>query len=171
MNNSPQWLPNIVNVDGDWERIKERLYHIFENEIKNGNLKYNEKLIFYDRRILPGEEYEETFWHLTHIDWRKSSEQFDPRRSERLSWFAPVIRNSGDIKYVRCWDYKEGGKTNKINTYIWLEQFDYVIILQKKKMRKGDVYFLVSAHYLSGESRKRNLRNKLLKSRGMQTPP
>jgi len=158
MCDTPDWLPDILKTDGEWEETKKRLYDVFESEIKNGGLAYNGRPLFYDLRILEG-EYEEAFWHLTHKDWRKESEQFDPRRSERLSWFAPIIIHSNDANYVKCWEYQEG-KKRKVNTYIWLEKHDYVIILQKKRNRKGEVYYLISAHYLDGDSRRRNLRKK-----------
>ncbi|MCK4624137.1 MAG: hypothetical protein KAV00_02415 [Phycisphaerae bacterium] len=52
----------------------------------------------------------------------------DLRRSERLTWVRPLIENPDKIE-VLAWDYEEGD--GKIRTYVWLEDFDFVVIMKK----------------------------------------
>jgi len=62
---------------------------------------------------------------------------------------------------VKVWDYREA--KGRIRTYLWLESFDYVVILEKRKQRIGMVAFLITAFYVEGESRKRSLTSKYSK--------
>jgi len=158
MSELPPWLPAIISVNGEWEDVLCRLYHVFASDFKRSGCMFQERPVWWDRRVLPGERYEEGFWHLiTRDDSRTKQRLFDPRRAERLPWCAPTLRNSQDIR-VRVWDYEEGG--GSIRTYVWLQNWDYVIVLEKKRARVGEVAFLVTAYHVDGESQKRSLRRK-----------
>jgi hypothetical protein len=82
---------------------------------------------------------------------------FDPRRAERLPWCSQTINNSEDVQ-IKVWRYKE--KNRKVHTYLWLEHFDYLVILHEKEMRVGKVAYLVTAFHIDGDSKRRNLRVK-----------
>jgi len=154
----PTWLPPVISADGNWSEVLISLYKIFETDIKYSNLTYEDKPIWWDKRVLEEDGYEEGFWHLiTRIEYPTKARLFDPRRAERLPWFNPIIKNTMD-DLIKIWDYKESNK--KIRTYVWFENGDYVIILHKRKFHIGTVAFLVTAFYVDGDSKKRNLRKK-----------
>lgn len=156
----PAWLPEMVSVDGGWDEICARLYVIFQQEIAKKGLSYDNRPLWWDRRVLDG-KYEEGFWHLISKDDQKTKERlFDPRRAERLPWCGPAVSNSVD-PIVKAWDYKEGRK--KIRTYLWLEPFDYLIILEKQKRGGREIVFLITAYHVSGDSTKRGLNAKYQK--------
>jgi hypothetical protein len=156
--NYPTWLPTVISTNGDWNQVLNNLYKVFSADIKNGRLTFRNCPVWWDRKILLNSSYEEAFWHITHRDDPITKQRiFDPRRSEKLSWFGPLIRNCQD-PIVKAWDYHEGRKI--INSYIWLEPFDYVICLNKKVLRLGEVYFLVTAYHVDGNSRRRSLTQK-----------
>ena len=50
------------------------------------------------------------------------------RRCERLPWVRALIEYSTKPD-VRAWDYEEGDLT--IKTYLWLKNFDFVVIMKK----------------------------------------
>lgn len=153
----PAWLPAMVSVDGAWEDVCARLYAIFQQDFVKAGRRYENRPIWWDRRILAG-DYEEGFWHLISKDDKITQERlFDPRRAERLPWSGPVISNNSNAA-VKAWDYREGRKT--IRTYLWLEAFDYVIIMEKQKKGGREIVFLITAHHVDGESTKRKLRRK-----------
>jgi hypothetical protein len=52
------------------------------------------------------------------------------------------------------WDYEEGRR--RVRTYLWLREYDYAVILEK---RKGH-YYLITAYYVDGDSNRRSLRRK-----------
>ena len=155
----PDWLPDIISIDGIWDDVVAKLYKIFESDIKCSKLKINNMLVWHDKQVI--DRYEEGFWHLISGDDYISGERiFDPRRSERLPWFKPLVINFLD-KNVLYWEYLDSKKKTII--YIWLVNWDYVIIFQKRSLKIGDVAFIKTAYYVDGNSTRRNLRKKYSK--------
>lgn len=154
----PEWLPNMIAVDGEWEKVVEALYTIFSDDMVAGKPKLDNCHVWWDRRVLEGDKYEEGFWHLISKDDNETRERlFDSRRAERLPWCRPCIDNFRD-RALKFWNYRIS--ENRIETYLWLEEFDYVVIFQKKSHRIGTVYFLLTAYYVEGDTTRRRLRRK-----------
>ncbi|MEK6776343.1 MAG: hypothetical protein AABY87_05615 [bacterium] len=155
----PSWLPEMISVDGEWERLLTGLYAIFERDFKQAKRNFQGRPVWWDRRILPGGKYEEGFWHLISKDDPGTADRlFDPRRAERLPWCGPTITNSKD-PVVTVWDYRES--SGRVRTYVWLEPWDYVVILEKRQQRRGLIAFLITAYFVEGASTRRKLRRKL----------
>jgi hypothetical protein len=153
----PLWLPHTVSVDGQWEKVLKMLYRIFEDDFIDTIpcLKGCEVLI--DDRVID-EEYEESFWHLiTRRDHQSGERLLDPRRAEHLPWCAPTINHCSDPA-VKMWDHRES--SNRLRTYVWLEHWDYVVILEKRKQRRGEVAILVTAYHVDGQSTRRKMQKK-----------
>lgn len=55
-------------------------------------------------------------------------------------------------------DYQEGD--GRVRTYLWLEQYDYVVILERKAKRLGTAAFLVTAFHIDGAQRREGLERK-----------
>ena len=158
MPNMPHWLPAIVSVNGVWTEVLARLYGVFEADFKRIRLLFDGRPVWWDRRILPGEAYEEGFWHLiTKADLNTSARLLDPRRAERLPWCGPVIANSADGA-VTVWDFEEAN--GHVRTYLWLQEWDYVVVMEKRQQRVSEVAFLITAFHVDGESSRRNLGRK-----------
>lgn len=167
MSNTPEWLPAIVSVDGNYDEVITFLYSIFKKDFIDNQPCYKSMPIWHDRQKEDKEQYEEGFWHLVTRDFRKNVDRlFDPRRAERLPWCSPTINNSNDSS-VKAWDHKDQRRTT---TYIWLEEFDYVVMLQIKTLKarrdgtgvraSRKVAFLVTAYHVDGESVRRSLQRK-----------
>jgi len=157
MDHGIKWLPEMISVNGEWETVKKSLYSIFINDFKIAPPSYNNMRVWHDRKIESGDKYENSFWHLiTKYDNRSGERLFDPRRSERLPWCKPAINNSND-PVVKSWISNERGRSK---AYIWLEAWDYVVILEIKKMRIGEVAFLITAFYVEGDSTRRKLKKR-----------
>lgn len=167
MNELPHWLPQMVSVDGNFSEVVGRLYNIFHRDFVEGHPKLTDMDVWHDRRVKPGQTYEEGFWHLIERDHDKEAKRtFDPRRAERLSWCAPTLNNSGKPQ-VKHWSCDENGK---LTCYVWLEGYDYVVILEKRtlpaKVMAGTekaartIAFLKTAYHIDGESRRRYFRGK-----------
>lgn len=152
MSSAPEWLPPILSLGGSWSGTVARLYGVFVNDFKRGKPHFEGRPVWWHRRVLEGSPYEEGFWHLiTKTDPVTKERLPDFRRAERLPWCAPTIRNCRDLA-VKVWDYEKG--TGRVNTYVWLERMDYVVILQKRKHKRdyGEIAFLVTAFQIDGES-------------------
>ena len=154
----PVWLPNIISLEGDWERSTlRRLYSIFEQDFIQGKPSFENRPVWWDQRKLDG-RFDEGFWHIISTTDRETLERIpDFDRAKRLPWCAPVIINCADPA-VKCWDYEEAG--GKIRTYVWLEHWDYVIIFQKRRARVGEIAFLITAYHVDGSATRKKLAQK-----------
>jgi hypothetical protein len=152
----PTWLNDLCETNGVWDDVVLALYAIFRHDFPDNPPTFRGNPVWWDRRVL--DRFEETFWHLiTKKDEVIGERLFDPRRAERLPWCAPTIRNCNEPE-VKCWRYLE--PKGEVMNYVWLEAYDYVICLKERRVGRRDVYFLVSAHHVDGDSRRRNLSRK-----------
>ena len=150
----PDFLPPILDLQGTWAAILDRLYTVFCRDFKKGAVHHRGMRILYDNRILPdGGNKEEGFWHVVSRQDRDMGERlFDYRRSERLPWARPTME-SPEISAIKVFDYNHGPKDTGVRRYIWLAELDYVLILQKKKK----VLFWITAYYVDSEGRRKDL--------------
>lgn len=158
-NGPPSWLPELLDTDGAWQDILDRLYAVFTSDFKIGRPTFRGLPIWWDRKCSEGDSHEDGFWHLvTKDDPASGNRLLDTFRAKRLKWCRAIIDNHVDAA-VLVWNYREGN--GKIRTYLWLENSDYLIVLEKTVRRGKDVaYFLVTAFHLDGESRRRATRRK-----------
>ncbi|MCX6841962.1 MAG: hypothetical protein NTX53_06775 [candidate division WOR-3 bacterium] len=176
MRATPDWLPELASLAGPVDMVVRQLYAIFHRDIVRGSLVFQGAQVWWDRRSREvfGLTYEETFWHLVSREDRSGgARELDPPRAERLPWFAPTIRHIG-AEPVLAWDYLEA--SGKINTYVWLRDWDYVIVVQRRVQRRGEVYFLLTAYHVDGPSTVARLHGKYERrlrdaARRMQSPP
>jgi hypothetical protein len=149
---TPSWLPGLINTDGIWDVVLLRLYSIFQKDFISDGCAYDGLPITWDHRKVDS-PYEEGFWHLISKDDPMTYERlFDPRRAQKISWCKPCIVNWADVN-IKIWNIEEKGR---IQVYIWLEHFDYLVILQKRKHS----FFLVTAYHVGGDRTKIRLRTK-----------
>jgi hypothetical protein len=167
MNNLPTWLPEKICVDGAFDEVVGRLYSIFYRDFIERHPRLCDMKVWHDRKIKPGETYEDGFWHLVERDHENQGiRTFDPRRAERLPWCAPVLSNS-DKPQIKYWICEE---KNRLICYVWLEDHDYVVILEKRnlpsRMINGiqrpsvTIAYLKTAYHVDGDSRRRYFRKK-----------
>ncbi len=159
MTTVPDWLPDIVSVSGEWEKVLARLYRIFDHDFRQTGCSLESMPVWWDRRKLDDSPYEEGFWHLiTKFNHSQQERLWDPRRAERLPWCKPTITH-GDDPEIKAWDYEEARR--KIRTYVCLENWDYIVILEKRNLRGGrTIAFLITAFYVEGNSTRRKLQRK-----------
>jgi hypothetical protein len=153
----PAWLPNILSLDGTWEKTLAMLYTIFAKDFIRADLHFEHRPVWWDKRKSDS-QYEDGFWHVISTKNYETGDRIpDYERAKRLPWCAPTITNSDDGE-VKCWDYLEsdGG----IRTYLWLEQWDYVVILEKRIQRIGEIAFLITAFYVRGNRTREQLKQK-----------
>jgi hypothetical protein len=141
----PDFLPLILDLNGTWEEILGRLYNVFCCDFKNGSVYHCGLRIIYNSAILPdGYGKEEGFWHVVSRKDRNSGDRLiDYRRAERLPWARPTMESPKKSE-IKVFDYDHGKKDVGVRRYIWLVEYDYVLIFQKKK----NVLFWITAYYV-----------------------
>ncbi|MFH1010037.1 MAG: hypothetical protein V1784_02225 [bacterium] len=160
----PDWLPHLIDTNGEWSEVVARLYAIFERDFKRGRPTWEGRPVWWEWRRDPGDPYENGFWHLiTRDSEEKKARLFDPSRAQRLCWCAATLAHSDDPAILK-WDYREGSR--RIRTYLWLQDFDYVVIIEKKTKHDRqtggwfDIADLITAYYVDGDSERLKLKRK-----------
>ena len=153
MTSTPAWLPNMLSVNPWNEQTFEKLYALFRRDFVENRPQYRNFSIWFFPDREDGKE--KIFWHLTHREDKESGERLpDPRRSERLPWARPMLEHP-DEPEILDWDYEEGDGT--IKTYVWLKDFDYLIILKKYP---DDGRRIITAYWVEYGHEKRKLMKK-----------
>lgn len=149
----PTWLPVIFPMSPWSEAVMEALYAIFRRDFVDNPASYRGHGVWFFPEKDRGKE--NIFWHLVERDDKGTSARLpDFRRSERLPWARPMLDNLGQPE-ILDWDYAEGDKS--IHTYVWLKDFDYLIVM--KKYPNGQRR-LITAYYVDYENTRRKLRKK-----------
>lgn len=151
--NYPNWLPLLFLVDPWTSDTYEKLYCLFYRDFIESPPDYRGRDVW----VFPEKEgeKEKVFWHLTTREDKKTEERLpDFRRCERLPWAKPILEHAG-CPEIMDWDYEEGDGT--IKTYVWLEQYDFVVIL--KKYPDGGRR-LITSFWIEYEHTRRKLKEK-----------
>lgn len=131
----------------------EALYAIFRRDFIDSPASYRGHGVWFFPEKDRGKE--NIFWHLVERDDKATGARLpDFRRSERLPWARPMLDNLGQPE-ILDWDYEEGDRS--IHTYVWLKDFDYLIVM--KKYPNGQRR-LITAYYVDYENTRRKLRKK-----------
>ena len=155
--NRPDWLPlplDYNSYSGNWEKFVNDAYDIFLKDFYQNQTFYNKSPIDFDKTEHNGKF--EGFWHITQgQDKNDKPESEFLRRTERIGWVSPIIKNFNDIN-VKIRPEKSG---REINIQIWLwnvENQGYLVVLRKGK-KNG--YFIKTAY----PTNRPRTRKKLLK--------
>lgn len=153
----PEWLPELLDLSGYDTGTTQWLYEQFICDFIPARCCLDGRPVWIDRRVLD-DLFEEGFWHVVTRDNKDVAQrQPDFRRAERLLWCAAVIRNAGDGA-VRRWTYREGNGKHRV--YLWLYEWDYLVILEPQMTRDKPIYKLVTAYHLDNDHEKRKLESK-----------
>lgn len=148
----PDWLPDLFPVNPWTEQTYDLLYNIFARDFKESQPCYRGQTIWFFDDMEDSKEA--IFWHLTSRK-DKNGERFpDLRRSERLPWARPMLDHAAKPEVVD-WDYEEDD--GDIKTYVWLKDYDYLMIL--KKYRDGRRR-LITSFWIEYDNFKRKLAKK-----------
>jgi len=161
MNGHPDFLPPMVNLDGLYEEIIERLYQIFRKDFMEDRAKHLERNVTFNGVINEFSQGKvEGFWHvITRDDATKSNRLIDNPRAERLPWAKPLMEKPHRDK-IKFFVFNEGNTRKGIRHYIWFEEGHYVVILKKRKYD----YYWITAFYVEDYYEKyleRKLKNRI----------
>jgi hypothetical protein len=158
MSPPPAWLPDIVPCDGDWAECVHRLYATFVRDFTYGRPRLRGRAVWWDRRKLDGDPYEEGFWHLISRDDPASEDRVpDFRRGERLAWCRATLDHATDTAVLQ-WNFREGSE--RVRTYLWVKDQDFVVVLEERPIKNGTCFFLITAYHLDGEASRRGMQRR-----------
>jgi hypothetical protein len=151
MSEYPLFLPSVLDLDGEWSAILGTLYAVFERDFKKSQTRHQGLKVMYNGTIkADGMGKEEGFWHVVSRTDNNTGERIiDYPRAKRLPWAKPMMESS-DRPEIKVWEYQEGTADKGLRTYIWLERYNYILILQRKKK----AFYWITAFYVDPWKRK-----------------
>lgn len=154
----PEWLPRKVNLNGTLESDYRNLNDIYLNDIVGELLEVEGVPVRYDGALdLAYPPYTKGFTHLVtrEIKSRHSKLKlrvFDHKRAEKLNWVAPILRNYKNPCVSCFWfDFPRGMVIEK-RLAVWLEEWDYILILRWASVAQHEK-ILLTAYHVDGEKR------------------
>jgi hypothetical protein len=162
----PAWLPEELHYndyDGDWDRFLADVYAVFVRDFKQSKPSYQSFPITYDANIEDGKEA--VFWHIIQREDSHAGIRVpDFERCERIPWPRPMIEHPADSA-ISVW---ENIRNRQTRVLIWLEQFDYLVVLAKRPK----AIILVTAYCTDfAYTRKKLIKERDEYCKKMQKPP
>jgi len=149
----PDWLPEMLILYPWTKDAYDILYEKFQSDFILSQPHYRGFVVWIFPEKKDGKET--IFWHLiTRNDRRTGKRLPDVQRSARLPWVRPMIECPDETEIVD-WDYLEGD--GDIHTYIWLKEYNFVVIMKKYKDGRRR---LITAHYIDYSNKKKKLASK-----------
>lgn len=149
----PAWLKPIVRLEdfnGEVDIYLGHIFSLFEQDFINSQVFFRGKKVIYDKTDDNGRP--SAFVHITTEENRNTTErEICLRRCERISWIRAIIENCEEPQ-VLVWEKEQAtSKRRAIRTYLFLEQEDFLVILQE--IKHG--HYMVTAIYVDSPHQKR----------------
>ncbi len=131
------------------EEMVELAYQQFKQDFLDTPL-YLANSLYIDPLQPPGRpnQKEQIFWHLIIRENKEHRRVFDPKRACRIGWIRQIILDY-EKPHVKLFYYQD----KKIRLYLWLYDFDFVVILQKS--HKIETAFIVTGFYIDENDNKK----------------
>lgn len=125
-----EWLPDLLiyKDTNEWSIYLNILYHHFTKDFVRSSPKFFGARFGLKRYPL-SQGKEATFWHMISEGDTEEERNIDFRRCERIRWPRSIIDHAPHHD-IKIWENKRGSKTRIL---LWLEEYDYLIVLDKRK--------------------------------------
>jgi len=146
----PEWLPSKVVLNGSIQDCYKKLHDIYQSEIVSENIEIEGVPVIYNNRL---DKTNPPYTHgFTHLVTRKVENQndgfrvYDPNRAERLSWLVPLLKNYKDSCVSCFWFMTPDGAILGESLAIWLEEWDYLVVLKWVSIQKTEKVIATAHH-------------------------
>ncbi|MDO8522519.1 MAG: hypothetical protein Q7S08_04555 [bacterium] len=168
MSTLPTWLEPLARLEdfgGNPDAYIAHLFSIFERDFIKSQPQFEGKRVFHDKANDGGKP--RAFSHITTEEDRKTKQRIlSIRRCERISWIKAIIEHADDPA-VLIWKQEQATKKRwAARTYFFLEQEDFLVILQEIKYGN----YLITAIYVDNPSQKQKHLKAHAKSQENQKP-
>lgn len=138
------------------------LYEYFYEDFVDNKTYLNQNIYINPKSHKKDDGKELVFWHLTTREtkirrkvgnrWIVEKERLpDYRRSERLLWIKNIIENHS-MDDIKMFYHKETNPKEDIRLYLWLDDYDFVVILQKLGRNSS---YLVTSFYIDRDGKRK----------------
>jgi hypothetical protein len=126
MADTPDWLPEQLEFEGDWQTLLSTIYARFVEDIVQGHVRFRGRRVAV-RKHPPADGKEYGFWHCISEGATEAERIPDPQRCRRIGWIRAVIENCDD-PLVESWVEYRG---NQIDHILWFRE-EYVVVLSER---------------------------------------
>lgn len=152
----PEWLPSKIALNGSVQEAYEILHDVYLNEIVCEQIEVEGVPVSHNNQLDPtNPPYTYGFTHLITRDASSRYGKFrayDPERAEKLSWVMPLLKNYKDPCVSCFWFETPQGATLGESLAIWLEEWDYILILRWVSITQAEK-IVVTAHHVDRGNR------------------
>ena len=153
----------IIDLDTiETTELFDVLYEYFCEDFVDNKTYLNKSIYINPKSHQKDNDKELVFWHLTTREtkvqkkvgnrWIVEKDRLtDYRRSERLIWIKNIIENHF-IDDIKMFYHKETNTKEDIRLYLWLEDYDFVVILQKLGRSSS---YLVTSFYIDRDGKRK----------------
>ena len=143
-------------------QIFDMLYDIFYDDFIANKTFLNGSIYINPQSHKKEEGKELSFWHLTTRTQSRLKKEgnrtikikerlLDFDRAKRIHWIKPIIDNALAAHNIKLFYKKETTKKKPIRLYLWAEDEDFVVILQKLGKSSS---FLVTSFYITHQRKR-----------------
>ena len=147
----PEWLPPKIVLNGSIQDDYRKLHEIYQNEIVGEYIEIEGVPVIHNNT--PDTTNPPYAHGFTHLVTREASNRtgkfraYDPERAERLSWLSPLLKNYKDPCVSCFWFETPKGAVLGESLAIWLEEWDYVLVLKWVSIEKTEK-IIATAHHV-----------------------
>ncbi len=158
----PEWLDPPLDVNGlNINQTYDYLYSVYNQTLSDiDNIVVDGKHVSIDRsKSEEDPEYERAFIHFItrkRGEGRKAIRSYDEERARKIHWIKPLLLHYRDGAVKSFW--AKGPKENSL--YIWLEEFDYLLVLKDVKSARYNGFRMVITAYSVDSETKQSLYKK-----------
>lgn len=158
----PEWLDPPLDVNGlNINQTYDYLYSVYNQTLSDiDNIVVDGKHVSIDRsKSEEDPEYERAFIHFItrkRGEERKAIRSYDEERARKIHWIKPLLLHYRDGAVKSFW--AKGPKENSL--YIWLEEFDYLLVLKDVKSARYNGFRMVITAYSVDSETKQSLYKK-----------
>lgn len=150
---TPDWLEPLVRLEdfeGDAAKYLDHIFFLFTRDFITTTPVFKGKKVFFDKRDDSGKPA--AFVHITTEDNRATKQrELSLRRCERIAWIKAVIEHANDPAVLVWKKEQTTSKRRDTRTYLFLEQEDFLVILQEIKYG----HYMITAIYVDNPNQKR----------------
>lgn len=149
MDERPDWLPDLIEFEGDWNAFVEVVYTRFCDDLVHNKVWFRGDRVSV-RRSPESQGKGFGFWHCVSEGGRHEESRVpDLDRCRRICWIRAIIENCSDPR-VDHWTNQRGRETNHL---LWFDE-QYLVVLAER----SGYYLLKTAYLTEREHTRRKLR-------------
>jgi hypothetical protein len=129
----PDWLPPLLEFEGDWDPYVDEAYGIFERDFVKDRPMFRGQRVALMGRPPEADGKDANFWHVFQAGEREQDRTPDFRRFERVRWPRAIVEaKPGDVLTWRTTRTTQA-KRNDERIVVALPDFSYVTVLVQRK--------------------------------------